>query len=191
VIARLTAPGHTDTTLFLPGTDRTGYLERSISIPMDTDVAFWFEGRDYDGCQVWDSDFGKNFHFTPERPERVVHLLSNFVSRVDGTLQEGQPFGVDFDLQRLPFCITRTGDGRFTGGATMYHRFDGGAVVETNLLAPPPLADGHPGNLPIAPTLTPPAGARSVEMWFHAVDSYGCSLWDSNYGANYRFPIAP
>ncbi|MGC3959916.1 MAG: DUF6209 family protein [Verrucomicrobiota bacterium] len=191
VIASLTAPGHTPTVLYLPGTERTGALERTISVPLDTDVWLWFEGRDRGDCHSWDSNYGNDFHFTPERPARVVHLLSGLVSRVEGTLQAGAPFGVDFDLQRLPFCIARTGDGRFLGEATMYHRFDGGAITETKLLTPPPSADGSPGQLALAPTLTPPVGARLVELWVHAADAYGCSLWDSNYGANYRFAIAP
>jgi hypothetical protein len=33
-----------------------------------------------------------------------------------------------------------------------------------------------------------PAGATSVQLWFHAV-SPGCDQWDSNYGANWSFPV--
>lgn len=33
-----------------------------------------------------------------------------------------------------------------------------------------------------------PNDATSVELWFHAV-SPGCDQWDSNYGANWRFPV--
>ena len=33
-----------------------------------------------------------------------------------------------------------------------------------------------------------PAGATSVELWFHAV-APGCEQWDSDYGRNWRFPV--
>jgi hypothetical protein len=33
-----------------------------------------------------------------------------------------------------------------------------------------------------------PAGATSVQLWFHAV-APGCEQWDSDYGRNWRFPV--
>jgi hypothetical protein len=33
-----------------------------------------------------------------------------------------------------------------------------------------------------------PADANSVQLWFHAV-APGCDEWDSNYGANWSFPV--
>ena len=33
-----------------------------------------------------------------------------------------------------------------------------------------------------------PTDATSVELWFHAV-APGCEAWDSNYGANWSFPV--
>lgn len=195
VLASIAAPGHTTTVVELPGTERTGALERHFTVPAEADVSIWFEGRDGSGCQAWDTDFGRNFRFAPQLPARTVHLRSDFTTRVDGTLTAGAPFSVDFDLQRLPFCVSRTAAGRWQGTATMSYRFDGGAVTEVSLLAlpagVPADVDGEAGALAIAPTVTPPAGARAVELWFHAADRYGCTLWDSNYGSNYRFELAP
>ena len=193
VLTSVAAPGHTTTVVDLPGTDRTGALERYVTVPAEADVSIWFEGRDASGCQSWDSDFGRNFHFAPRLPARTVHLRSDFTTHIDGTPTAGAPFTVDFDLQRLPSCVSRTVSGRFQGTASMSYRFDGGPVTEVSLLALPPgvPADGEAGELAIAPTVTPPAGARAVELWFHAADRYGCTLWDSNYGSNYRFELAP
>jgi hypothetical protein len=40
-----------------------------------------------------------------------------------------------------------------------------------------------------APTVTVPAGARSVALWFENTSSSGCQAWDSNFGNNYVFDV--
>ena len=36
-----------------------------------------------------------------------------------------------------------------------------------------------------------PASARTLTVWFENSDRTGCTEWDSRYGANYTFAIAP
>jgi len=40
-----------------------------------------------------------------------------------------------------------------------------------------------------AATMAVPSDAQSVAVWFEATSLYGCHQWDSNYGANFVFPM--
>lgn len=81
-------------------------------------------------------------------------------------------------------------------------RYLGGAgVLAATLLgacgSPPPAATpvvgqhrAPLGSYPVL-SLTPPPGARSVELWFLGSNDGPCTDWDSDYGRNYSFPISP
>lgn len=77
----------------------------------------------------------------------------------------------------------------------MFYRFDGGATQQAAMLGlppdVPPEIDGQPGLLQVAPSVTPPPGLRSVELWFLGSNDGPCSNWDTNYGRNYTFLISP
>jgi hypothetical protein len=181
--------------LSIPGTSRTGAVELFFAVPFGPQMSLWFEGSDGSGCRAWDSDFGRNFQVAPSNPDRVIHFTRDYQSRVDGPLQAGVPFTVDYDLWRLPFCVGVTQYDTLSGSATLFYRFDGGAVQAEPMLGLPPgvpgEVDGQPGQLQLAPTLTPPPGARSVELWFLGSNDGPCTDWDSDYGRNYSFPISP
>lgn len=179
----------------LPATTRTGAVEQFIIAPFGPEMTLWFENSDLSGCHTWDSDFGRNFHVPLRNPDRVIHFARDYTSRVDGPLQAGVPFTVDYDLWRLPFCVGVTAYDTLSGSATLFYRFDGGPTQQAAMLGLPPGVpteiDGQPGLLQLAPTLTPPPGVRSVEMWFLGSSSKPCTDWDSNYGRNYTFAITP
>jgi len=68
-----------------------------------------------------------------------------------------------------------------------YVRFDAGAVATYDLVS----CDDDACAAPVAaqPTISIPAGAASMEMWF-ATSGRSCGThWDSNYGANYPFRV--
>ena len=178
-----------------PASSRTGAFDLFIAAPFGPEMTLWFEGSDSSGCRAWDSDFGRNFHVALSNPERAIHFTRDYTSRVDGPLQAGVPFTVDYDLWRLPFCVAVTPYDTLSGSATMFYRFDGGATQQVEMLGLPPGVpseiDGQPGLLQLAPAVTPPPGARSVELWFLGRNDGPCSDWDSNYGRNYSFPINP
>lgn len=178
-----------------PASSRTGAFDLFIAAPFGPEMTLWFEGSDSSGCRAWDSDFGRNFHVALSNPERAIHFTRDYTSRVNGPLQSGVPFTVDYDLWRLPFCVAVTPYDTLSGSATMFYRFDGGTTQQVEMLGLPPGVpgeiDGQPGLLQLAPAVTPPPGARSVELWFLGSNDGPCSDWDSNYGRNYSFPINP
>lgn len=181
--------------LAIPGTSRTGALELFFAVPFGPQMSLWFEGSDGSGCRAWDSDFGRNFQVGLTNPDRVIHFTRDYKSRVDGPLQAGVPFTVDYDLWRIPFCVGVTQYDTLSGSATMFYRFDGGATQQEPMLGLPPgvpaEVDGQPGQLQLAPTVTPPPGARSVELWFLGSNDGPCTDWDSDYGRNYSFSLSP
>jgi hypothetical protein len=71
-----------------------------------------------------------------------------------------------------------------TWDVAVQYRFDGGAVQEKSVT----VISGY-SRFPAPITLTAPAGARTVELWFKNWDRTSCVTWDSNYGSNYRFGL--
>ena len=79
-------------------------VELPFEVPFATDLAFWFEIQSA-GCQVWDSNYGNNFHYQVQAPTTpVIHFNADFTQTVQGTLVAGQPITIDYALSRLPNC---------------------------------------------------------------------------------------
>jgi len=186
--------------LYYPGVGTEDALELHFTVPFGNDVQFWFQGMDSNGCSQWDSNWGQNFRVAVQNPTPTVHFRSDWTTVVDGTLRAGGPIHVDFDIWRIPFCNAVTQYDTFTGDAFMYYRFDGGPTQSVSLLDTPEdiptTITGQTGRTQVAPTIQAPAGASTLEVWFHGshpATAYEgeCSNWDSNYGTNYTFTLAP
>jgi Family of unknown function (DUF6209) len=91
---------------------------------------------------------------------------------------------VRYDIARLPHC------------RAWYHGFpawsiiaswavDGGYAYTQPVVARDASGQMVGVDLPID---VPPG--RDLALWFHASDEYGCSEWDSRWGANFHFALA-
>jgi hypothetical protein len=170
----------------------------AFTAPFGNDAWLWFNNSDDSGCSAWDSSFGSNYHVTPQSGKPVIHLLPSFTSSVEGTLKAGSPITIDYDLNRLPSCGTVDELDRLPSSttATMFYRFNGGAVSQVSLVGlpygVPGTSNGQASQLQVAPAITPPAGATNVELWFQSAKaSTSCINWDSNFGSNYNFGVTP
>jgi Family of unknown function (DUF6209) len=162
----------------------TGVVSAPFEIPYASGLAFWFEAQDDSGCVQWDSNYGANFPFSVEdETGTIIHFRDGFTTQIDGTLNAGQDVTIDYDFRRLPEC-------RETSGAdpawaiTMFSQIDGGTATSADL---DQTVDGYrfasPG------TISLPASASTLTLWFENDDIYGCNAWDSDYGQNYTFSI--
>lgn len=94
-------------------------------------------------------------------------------------LVEGDTVFVAYDPARLPRC-RGVKYSNPAWGITGFWRVNGGEV----------------GSFPVVMHSAPPQSRFEVpasgelELWFSNTDVYGCVDWDSNWGGNYRFPVA-
>lgn len=174
--------------------------EMYFTVPFGEDVRVWFNGWDGTNCSGYDSDHGRNWRVPVQNPAPSIHFRPDWSIVTSGTPRAGGPIHVDFDLWRTPFCNAVSMYDTFTGDSVMYYRFDGGDTQSVSLLQNP---DGIPGTInnqtgrmQVAPVIQAPVGARELQVWFlgsRTADTHNpeCSNWDSNYGNNYRFTLAP
>lgn len=101
---------------------------------------------------------------------------------VSGTLQKGKTVRVVYDAGRLTACR-----GEINGGP-------GWAITGFWRIGDGPLRTFEAGGL------SPSGGANQallldasgdLQVWFHNTSVWGCSAYDSNFGANYHFGVAP
>ena len=158
----------------------TGVIETTIPTPIAKDVAFWFYASDDGGCTEWDSNYGKNFHFSILKAQGpTVHFGKSWTTTVSGSVGPGTVL-VDYDLSRAACRSTYNGNDAF--GVTMYASVDGNApdaIDMTEQVGARRFAKPQYVSLP--------KGDHTLSIWFENSDVYGCHGWDSNYGANYSF----
>jgi hypothetical protein len=159
-------------------------VDITFSVPYGHDLAVWFLNSDEYGCTDWDSDYGRNFHFAIQATTPVIHFRRDWTVSVDGALQAGAPFAVDYEIERLPYC-RQDYNGYQTWDVTAHARFDGGATIDAPVTTS--ITDYERVQAPA--TFDAPAGAHTVELWFDNADRTGCHTWDSDYGQNFRFEL--
>jgi hypothetical protein len=108
---------------------------------------------------------------------------ADFGVSVSGTLQKGKTVRVAYDASRLTAC---RGDqnghpgwtitGYYTIGSGAVHSFEAGGFSPSSGTAPPVLALDASGDL---------------QIWFQNNSVWGCSAYDSAFGKNYHFAVAP
>ncbi len=159
-----------------------------IALPSAGPLELWFRVAGT-SCEQYDSNYGTNFRFTVHpagtaTPPTIV-FQEGWVEYTVGTLKQGQTFVVDYDIDRLPECRLLY-NGAPTWEVWAYWRFDNGVTGEKSVTA---VSGFSRYGVPVQ--IAPPAGARSVQIWFKNWDRGYCQRWDSNYNANYRFTLAP
>ena len=93
---------------------------------------------------------------------------------------------VTYDLlPRLQTCRGES-NGFQVWGVTEFAQFDGGTTVNF------PLSElSREDVVPVDGELALPASATHVALWFQQTNEWGCSAYDSDYGANHGFALEP
>lgn len=176
-----------ETTLAIAGQG----VAQAVAVPEGaTGIEAWFLGSDYQGCREWDSNLDANYHF-PVRPPTAVATATfagDWTEAADRPIVQGGLLRIDYAPSRLRACRATYNGGRTWNILAGWVFQPGG---ETGTVA---LYDGdyYAGEAAIRqPQVPVPAGATSVALWFSNSDRAGCVAWDSDYGANYTFPVVP
>lgn len=115
----------------------------------------------------------------------MIRFDDDFTQSISGDLVAGGAVRIDYDLDRLTECRGSTG-GSEVWGVTGYAQFDDGDPVTFGLSR---LDGGRV--VPVIASVDVPDGATTLATWFSVSNRWGCIAYDSNYGANYDFAIAP
>jgi hypothetical protein len=115
-----------------------------------------------------------------EAGQTILHFDGSWSEWVEGPLQAGRAFTVDYDASRLP-CRDSRG-GRPAWSIAVHYRIDGGAVVTQSIAGHEAFPGAHEVELSID-------GPGTLELWFESTSVSGCHEWDSNFGANYVFQV--
>ncbi|MET8152891.1 DUF6209 family protein [Actinoplanes sp. NPDC049668] len=116
----------------------------------------------------------------------VIRFSPDWNTTVEGVVAANAPVLVEYDPARLPTCRAQYAGGDAWSIGVEF-RIDGGAVQRR----PVTELDANRHQVPVPASLPLGAGARELELWFVSGDRAGCREYDSRYGANYRFAVAP
>ena len=119
-----------------------------------------------------------------QRPLATLQFRLDRTEVQHGAIVAGGQLAVDYDLGRLTACRDTHNGYRFWT-LDAYAQFQpGGQIVSGSVVA-----SNGAQVLPQLFTTDVPAGATSVQLWFRNASPPACEGWDSNYGANYAFPV--
>ncbi|MGZ3439931.1 MAG: DUF6209 family protein, partial [Polyangia bacterium] len=120
----------------------------------------------------------------------TLRFLSGWRQVQAGAIVAGGTLTVDYDLSRLPQCNGSTYQGEPAWGISGYARFSPGGQLVTGPLTQYEVsaAGAVVGKTPW--TLSVPADATGVQLWFETSGETCSTYWDSNYGQNYAWPVA-
>lgn len=113
----------------------------------------------------------------------TLEFTADYRTLVEGELVAGGIANVVYDASRLTGCR-----GDLNGGPAWtiqaHYRLGGGDVRTLHVAGFASAADqvGLPIEL---------SEAGDLELWFENTSAFGCQGWDSAFGANYRFAVAP
>lgn len=185
-----------------PGQASDTFFDVHMVMPFGPGVAFWFENKDSDGCDTWDSSGGANFNFgVADSYARIrfagptassnPHSTPNWQVYADPTVKTGATVHIDYDLDRV-ICGSLDRYGRVPAGttATLWYRYDGrnGAYTPISMLgAPPASINGTTGQIYVPPSFTIPPGHTDLWIYFDSTDGTGCHKYDSGPNNNFSF----
>jgi len=102
---------------------------------------------------------------------------------------------VDYDLERLPTC--RASHNGFPGWqiTAVMMFLPSGTIVGKEIMQHAATTSGMPDYhswVRTIPRFEIPEGTTEIQVWFYNRSGFDrpCEAWDSNYGANYRFPVS-
>lgn len=114
--------------------------------------------------------------------DTTLHFNADWTTTVEGPLQAGRRLRFDYAIERSACRASSRGAPAYS--VTGHYRFDGGEVQTVHVA-------GHSPD----PTHANPGlvldRSGTLELWFESTSVAGCQGWDSNYGQNYVFVIAP
>jgi hypothetical protein len=180
------APKMFDPTALTPdGRDR---VAKPVTIPLEQggDVALWFEVTSRFGCHEFDSAFGQNYHLDVAGPQpgseaSLVFKKDGSIERA-GTLRAGGKLKVRYEQDRLPDCR------RVQGGQPVW-AITGFAQAGDE--RPRTFETGRPSgsDRETIDAIVDLPRSGELALWFQVVSIGGCMKFDSQNGANYRFPV--
>lgn len=123
-------------------------------------------------------------------PRAELVFSAGWTQRQQGALVAGSRVRVSYDPARLPQCQGDVYAGRPAWSTMLSARWlPSGAVTSEPVTA---CSDAACSQMLASPAdLLVPAGATAVELWFHTGGRTCTSAYDSNFGRNYRFEVAP
>jgi hypothetical protein len=153
----------------------------------------WFDhNRIWDPLGSYHTQGSRSIDPDPAACDTVIRFDDAWNETPNRALVRGRRLVVSYDPDRLTAC-RGTHNGYPAWDLRAYLRFaPGGEQVDGTLKAHHtdhgyPLPDFDP----VPFTTTIPESATSVEIWIHNTGLWGCSAYDSDFGRNYRFAIAP
>lgn len=113
---------------------------------------------------------------------------TGWTDALTGALVAQGKLTIDYDLARTPQCETSTYNGLPAWNTQAFVRFDpSGALFQKSVVGVQDAQGWHEELF----TVDVPAGATRAELWFHSSGDHCIESWDSNYGANWTFDVAP
>ena len=111
----------------------------------------------------------------------TLTFRSDFTIDASDTIVKGDTVKIAYDANRLTACRGDLSAGHPGWGIGALYSLNGAAAKSVNVagLNPDPSA---------TPTFTVNA-AGDLAIWFENNSAWGCDAYDSNYGANYHFPV--
>jgi hypothetical protein len=166
-------------------------MTATLAVPEDaTELTLYFQNNDAYGCNRYDSNLGANYVFEVSAPAVATPVVfaEDWTQAAGGPIRQGGQLRVAYAPQRLQAC-------RYSyNGARAWNLFASWAFAPGGQTGTVALYEGNyfGGEAAIAQPVVPvPADATSVSLWFSNSDATGCAAWDSDYGANYTFPVVP
>jgi len=115
----------------------------------------------------------------------AISFYQGWTNQISGSLVAGGQVRVHYENGRLRDCRGDNNNGTPAWSLTANARVNGGAVISA-------IVGGHTpdGTVPGDWTFTLPAEPGEIQLWFQVTNRWGCNGYDSDFGKNYRYPIA-
>ncbi|MBA2665033.1 MAG: hypothetical protein H0U74_22290 [Bradymonadaceae bacterium] len=124
-----------------------------------------------------------------QRPagESALVFRAGWTHAQHGAIVAGNRLRVDYDLYRLPECMSSTYNGMPAWETTAFVRFEPSGLTVNGGLRELNTADGSIDARPFVTQV--PEGTTGVALWFQTIGRTCSAQWDSNMGENYRFDV--
>jgi hypothetical protein len=119
----------------------------------------------------------------------TASFQTGWTDSLSGTLVQGGKLTINYDLARTPGCESSTYNGLPAWNTEAYLRFDPDGPVRAKSVRG--LQDAQGAWHEELFTVDVPADATRAEVWFETSGEYCATTWDSNWGKNWSFDVAP